>query len=127
MHIPQHAFFKNFLISTVALGVELIRKKSHVSVFAITTPLITRADGSKFGKTASAFTLAETLETTKIYSIMGLLTYDRGLLPVRPFRTPHHTISNVALVGGGSFPHPGEISLHGICCYACYCKLQTLA
>lgn len=62
------------------------------------------------------FTLSETLETTKIYSIMGRLEHSYGLLSTRPFRAPHHTISDVALVGGGSFPHPGEISLahHGV-------------
>ncbi|MCI4641893.1 MAG: YifB family Mg chelatase-like AAA ATPase [Flavobacteriaceae bacterium] len=52
----------------------------------------------------------EALETTKIHSVAGLLDAS-GLLQSRPFRSPHHTISDVALVGGGSFPQPGEISL----------------
>lgn len=62
------------------------------------------------------FTLAETLETTKIYSVSGRMEHVYGLLPTRPFRAPHHTISDVALVGGGTFPQPGEISLahHGV-------------
>ncbi len=62
------------------------------------------------------FTLAETLETTKIYSVIGRMDSHYGLLATRPFRAPHHTISDVALVGGGSFPQPGEISLahHGV-------------
>lgn len=55
--------------------------------------------------------LREALETTKIHSVAGLLPTDAGLLSVRPFRSPHHTISDVALVGGGSHPSPGEISL----------------
>lgn len=55
--------------------------------------------------------LREALETTKIHSVAGLLPADTGLLTVRPFRSPHHTISDVALVGGGSNPSPGEISL----------------
>ena len=55
-------------------------------------------------------TLQEALETTKIHSVVGN-TKNNGLLYQRPFRSPHHTISNVALVGGGQYPRPGEISL----------------
>lgn len=53
----------------------------------------------------------EALETTKIHSVSGLLGTDRALVTARPFRAPHHTISDVALVGGGSTPMPGEMSL----------------
>ena len=56
-------------------------------------------------------TLHEALETTKIHSVSGRLKDEVGLLSLRPFRSPHHTISDVALVGGGSYPQPGEISL----------------
>ncbi len=55
-------------------------------------------------------TLHEALETTKIHSVVGK-TKNAGLLAQRPFRSPHHTISDVALVGGGTYPQPGEISL----------------
>ncbi len=55
--------------------------------------------------------LMEALETTKIHSVGGKLSKDTSLISVRPFRSPHHTISDVALVGGGGFPQPGEISL----------------
>jgi magnesium chelatase family protein len=55
--------------------------------------------------------LQEALETTKIHSVGGKLSKETSLISVRPFRAPHHTISDVALVGGGSFPQPGEISL----------------
>jgi magnesium chelatase family protein len=55
-------------------------------------------------------TLREALETTKIHSVAGKLK-EIGLMNQRPFRSPHHTISNVALVGGGSYPQPGEISM----------------
>ncbi|MEY3397498.1 MAG: hypothetical protein RL220_92, partial [Bacteroidota bacterium] len=60
--------------------------------------------------------LAEALETTKIHSVAGKMKRGDSLISVRPFRAPHHTISDVALVGGGSFPQPGEISLahHGV-------------
>lgn len=56
-------------------------------------------------------TLHEALETTKIHSVAGKIDRGTSLLAVRPFRAPHHTISPVALVGGGNNPHPGEISL----------------
>ena len=56
-------------------------------------------------------TLQEALETTKIHSVAGLTGRDTGLITQRPFRSPHHTISDVALIGGGSNPKPGEISL----------------
>ena len=56
-------------------------------------------------------TLHEALETTKIHSVAGRLGKDATLLTTRPFRSPHHTISDVALVGGGGNPQPGEISL----------------
>ena len=55
--------------------------------------------------------LSEALETTKIHSVAGKMKDSEGIISVRPFRSPHHTISDVALVGGGSFPQPGEISL----------------
>ena len=56
-------------------------------------------------------TLHEALETTKIHSVAGRLSAQAALLATRPFRSPHHTISDVALVGGGGVPQPGEISL----------------
>lgn len=61
-------------------------------------------------------TAEESIETTRIYSSLGQLKPGQPLLAVRPFRSPHHTISNAGLVGGGSPPAPGEISLahHGV-------------
>ena len=56
-------------------------------------------------------TLAEALETTKIHSVAGLMGHHQTLLTTRPFRSPHHSISDAGLCGGGSFPQPGEISL----------------
>jgi magnesium chelatase family protein len=63
-----------------------------------------------------ALTFDEALEATSIHSVAGLLPPGAGLITARPFRAPHHTVSDVALVGGGAFPRPGEISLahHGV-------------
>ena len=59
----------------------------------------------------SSITFDEAIQTTKIHSVAGLLSERSSLLESRPFRDPHHTISNSALVGGGSYPKPGEVSL----------------
>jgi magnesium chelatase family protein len=61
-------------------------------------------------------TFEEALETTKIHSIAGILPKDQALVTERPYRSPHHTVSDAALVGGGSFPRPGEVSYahHGV-------------
>ncbi len=57
------------------------------------------------------FSIQEALETTKIHSVAGKMGRNTSLMSRRPFRSPHHTISDVAMVGGGAFPQPGEISL----------------
>jgi magnesium chelatase family protein len=56
-------------------------------------------------------TFSESLETSKIYSVMGLMHQGKGLVTHRPFRSPHHTISDAGLIGGGQNPKPGEVSL----------------
>ncbi|MDF1610977.1 MAG: YifB family Mg chelatase-like AAA ATPase [Stygiobacter sp.] len=61
-------------------------------------------------------TFEEALETTKIHSVAGILPKDKAIITERPFRSPHHTVSDAALIGGGSFPRPGEVSFahHGV-------------
>lgn len=56
-------------------------------------------------------TYEESIETSKIFSVSGFLKWNGGLITERPFRSPHHTISDVALIGGGRYPKPGEVSL----------------
>ncbi len=70
----------------------------------------------RFSSILPDMTLAESLETTKIHSVAGLLPAQRALVVTRPFRSPHHTVSDAALVGGGKYPRPGEVSLahHGV-------------
>ena len=61
-------------------------------------------------------TFEEALETTKIHSVAGILAKDKAVVTERPFRSPHHTVSDAALIGGGSIPRPGEVSFshHGV-------------
>jgi magnesium chelatase family protein len=65
----------------------------------------------RMGSILPPLSLNEALETTKIHSVAGRLKVDTSIVAQRPFRNPHHSISDVALVGGGGFPQPGEISL----------------
>jgi len=58
-----------------------------------------------------ALSFQEALETSKVYSVMGMMPGGNGLITVRPFRSPHHTISDAGLIGGGQIPKPGEVSL----------------
>ena len=65
----------------------------------------------RLGSILPPLTMEEALETTKIHSVSGSLKSDKGIIRDRPFRSPHHTISNAGLCGGGNHPQPGEISL----------------
>ncbi len=56
-------------------------------------------------------TFEEAIQTTKIHSVAGVLEHSAGLVGTRPFRNPHHTISDAGLIGGGAVPRPGEVSL----------------
>ncbi len=99
-------------------GQENIKRAMEVAAAGSHNVILIGSPGS--GKTMLAkrlpsilppLTLEESLETTKIHSVAGKMNKDTSIISVRPFRSPHHTVSDVALVGGGSFPQPGEISL----------------
>lgn len=70
----------------------------------------------RFAGILPPLSLEEAIQTTKIHSVSGILENNHGLVSSRPFRSPHHTISDAALVGGGKYPRPGEVSLahHGV-------------
>ncbi|MFZ2632241.1 MAG: YifB family Mg chelatase-like AAA ATPase [Desulfosalsimonadaceae bacterium] len=65
----------------------------------------------RFSGIVPAMTFEEAIETTKIFSVAGLLEKDQALVTQRPFRSPHHTISDAGMIGGGNMPRPGEVSL----------------
>ena len=99
-------------------GQENVKRALEVAAAGAHNLLMVGAPGS--GKTMLArrlpgilppMTTEESLETTKVHSVAGKLSRNCSLVTARPFRSPHHTISNIALIGGGTFPHPGEMSL----------------
>ncbi|MCF7886266.1 MAG: YifB family Mg chelatase-like AAA ATPase [Candidatus Marinimicrobia bacterium] len=99
-------------------GQENVKRSMEVAAAGAHNALMIGPPGS--GKTMLArriptilpgLTLDEALETTKIHSVSGNLNSKRGIIATRPFRSPHHTISDAALIGGGRIPKPGEVSL----------------
>lgn len=99
-------------------GQELVKRAMMIAAAGGHHILLIGAPGSgksmisrRFPTILPPLTSEEALETTVIHSVAGLVDPDHGLIRARPFRSPHHSISNIAMIGGGSSPRPGEISL----------------
>ncbi len=119
--LKRHSSYEIDMIDVKGQG--FVKRALEVAVAGNHNILLIGPPGS--GKTMLArriptiipsLSLEEAIETTKLYSISGLLNKNQALIGKRPFRSPHHTTSDIALVGGGSNPRPGEVSLahHGI-------------
>ncbi len=117
-YVPDEADYTDNLDFSDVRGQQSAKKALEIAAAGGHNALLIGSPGS--GKSMLAkrmpsilppLTFEEALETTKIHSISGLLTPEKPIITKRPFRSPHHTISSAGLAGGGTVPHPGEVSL----------------
>ncbi|WP_455530250.1 YifB family Mg chelatase-like AAA ATPase [Ruminococcus sp.] len=117
-YVPPEAAYNETLDFSDVRGQQSAKKALEIAAAGGHNALLIGSPGS--GKSMLAkrmpsilppLTFEEALETTKIHSISGLLNSEMPIITKRPFRAPHHTISSAGLAGGGTVPHPGEVSL----------------
>ncbi len=117
-YIPSEAAYTDTLDFADVRGQQSAKKALEIAAAGGHNALLIGSPGSgksmlskRMPSILPPLTFEESLETTKIHSISGLITPENPLVTVRPFRSPHHTISSAGLAGGGTIPHPGEVSL----------------
>ena len=117
-YIPPEAAYTDTLDFSDVRGQQSAKKALEIAAAGGHNALLIGSPGSgksmlskRIPSILPPLTFEESLETTKIHSISGLITQENPVVTRRPFRAPHHTISSAGLAGGGTVPHPGEVSL----------------
>jgi magnesium chelatase family protein len=116
--LPEHRILTNSADFSEVKGQAVVKRAMLIAAAGSHNLILVGPPGSgksmmarRLPSILPAMSLEESLQTTRIYSVAGKVSAEKGLIRERPFRTPHHSSSNIAMIGGGSSPQPGEISL----------------